>query len=526
VAAVIRVLGATVRFATTTPTVPGGVLVGPASQPVGHGVLETHAADVCAHTGGASSGTTNLPFQGASPLGGLSMPHADAPFSAAAFLRGMSPRPTSVAAADNALAAALANAKTAAAAAEERMRRAALAWEHEHTTADALARQVAEAERLLHASAGERVASSQQSPSTAPLPGVEPPGGPDNPMVAYLHLQAVGVPHIKTLVTVVLDSNSTSYARWQDQLLLVLRRYALDSHVLSDTPARARDPAWRHRDCIIMSWISGTISLDLQDIVRAPDPTARVMWLSVETQFLGNAQKRTLQLDAELRTLEQGDLSVSDYCRKMMSTADGLRDLGFTVPEHILVLNVLWGLPSNYEAVQTLLTHQQPPPTFLQVCDALTLEELTRGHQSPASTTPSSSTSRALVTAPPPSSASPPASLLGAPPPGPSGGGGVGGAVDAVVGAVGRLPPRLRPPSCSSSRRCALADSHPWSGRISMWPYQGQGGRGLVPRTSRRPWSRVLSPTRRPGLHLLRPARRGRGGGIRLPWRSPSALWG
>jgi hypothetical protein len=63
-------------------------------------------------------------------------------------------------------------------------------------------------------------------------------------MVAYLHLQAARVSHIKTLVTVVLDSNSTSYARWRDQLLLVLRRYALDGHVLTDTPARARDPAW------------------------------------------------------------------------------------------------------------------------------------------------------------------------------------------------------------------------------------------------------------------------------------------
>jgi hypothetical protein len=54
-------------------------------------------------------------------------------------------------------------------------------------------------------------------------------------MVAYLHLQAVGVPHIKNLIAVLLDSTSTSYARWRDQIFLVLRRYALDGHVLSDT---------------------------------------------------------------------------------------------------------------------------------------------------------------------------------------------------------------------------------------------------------------------------------------------------
>jgi hypothetical protein len=79
----------------------------------------------------------------------------------------------------------------------------------------------------------------------------------------------------------------------------------------------------------------------------------------------------------------------------------------------------LRGLPNSYEAVRTLLTHQQPSPTFLQVRGALTLEELTRGHHTPAST----STPRALVAAPPPSSALPPTSLLGAPP-GPSWGGG------------------------------------------------------------------------------------------------------
>jgi hypothetical protein len=107
--------------------------------------------------------------------------------------------------------------------------------------------------------------------------------------------------------------------------------------------------------------------------------------------------------------------------------------------------------------VRTLLTHQQPSPT-LQVRDALTLEELTRGHHTPASTS-----TRALIAAPPPPSASPPASLLGAPPPGPSGGGG-GGARPPWThwwGSWDAAHPGSDPPSCSSSRRCALADRLP-----------------------------------------------------------------
>jgi hypothetical protein len=58
-------------------------------------------------------------------------------------------------------------------------------------------------------------------------------------MVAYLHLQAAGVLHIKNLVSVVLDSTFTSYACWQDQVVLALLRCALDDHVLFDTSIEA-----------------------------------------------------------------------------------------------------------------------------------------------------------------------------------------------------------------------------------------------------------------------------------------------
>jgi hypothetical protein len=92
---------------------------------------------------------------------------------------------------------------------------AALAWEHERTTVDAVARRVAEEEHFLHAFEVKHVAtSSHQAPPTASLQqSAGPQLGKVDPMVAYLHLQAAGVPHIKNLVTVVLDSTSTSYTR-------------------------------------------------------------------------------------------------------------------------------------------------------------------------------------------------------------------------------------------------------------------------------------------------------------------------
>ena len=115
-----------------------------------------------------------------------------------------------------------------------------------------------------------------------------PPAGsgarydPTNPMVAQLHLQAAGVQNIKALVSVLLDPASSSYGRWRDQVLLALRRYALDDHVLVDSPIAARDVTWLRLDSVAMSWIFGTISLDLQDLVRTHGGTARQAWVMLE----------------------------------------------------------------------------------------------------------------------------------------------------------------------------------------------------------------------------------------------------
>jgi hypothetical protein len=286
------------------------------------------------------------------------MPLADAPLAAAALrgkaalLEGGAPAPHA------ALAAALLAAKAEASAAQERVRAAALAWERERTAADALARQVAEAERFMLGPSGhpplftEHGASFSSRPApAAPETGSRP--DPTDPMVAYLHLQAAAVPHIKNLVTVVLDSTSTSYARWRDQMLLALRRYVLDDHVLLDTLLTARDAAWLRLDSVVMSWIFGTLSLDLQDVVRTPGGTARQAWLALEGQFLGNAEARAIQLDAAFRHFEQGDLPIGEYCRQMKTKADALRDLGYPVHDRVLVLNVLRGLNARFAHLRT-----------------------------------------------------------------------------------------------------------------------------------------------------------------------------
>ena len=110
---------------------------------------------------------------------------------------------------------------------------AALTWQRERATADALALQVAEAERYLRISSGQPVDPEHGASSSnqAPPAGSGARYDPTDPMVAQLHLQAGGVQNIRVLVSVLLDPASSSYGCWRDQVLLTLHRYALDDHV-------------------------------------------------------------------------------------------------------------------------------------------------------------------------------------------------------------------------------------------------------------------------------------------------------
>jgi hypothetical protein len=159
--------------------------------------------------------------------------------------------------------------------------------------------------------------------------------------------------NVRQLVSIILDCSSTNYACWHDLMEQALQRYALLEHVTDDTPST--DPGWIRMDNIALNWISNSISADLHQVVRERGCTARHLWLTIENQFLGNREHRTLHLDAGFRTFVQGDLSVNEYCRKFKAMADGLADLGAPVDDQILVLNILRGLNQRFEHVGSII---------------------------------------------------------------------------------------------------------------------------------------------------------------------------
>jgi hypothetical protein len=195
---------------------------------------------------------------------------------------------------------------------------------------------------------------------------------------AALHAQAVAILNVKSLVPIVLDFTSPHFNRWRGLFLNTLERYALVDHVLSDDD-RSNDTMWKRMDCTVLSWLYGTINPELLEVVMNRDddpPIARLVWLGLEQQFIGNKESRALLLDAEFRTFVQGSLSISDYCHRLKSMADQLADLGEPVRDRTLVLNVLRGLNDRFSYLGALIQRQRPFPTFAEVKSDLRLAEI------------------------------------------------------------------------------------------------------------------------------------------------------
>jgi hypothetical protein len=153
-------------------------------------------------------------------------------------------------------------------------------------------------------------------------------------------------------------------------------------------------------DSVVLSWLHGTITVELQDIIRDQADIARQAWLALEDQFLGNRDARALHLDAQFHLFSQGDLSVGEYCRQMKGLADSLRDLGEPVADRTLVLNLLRGLSPRYGHLKALIKRSVPFPTFHAVRNELLLEELTMANEAP---TPASALYSAPTSGQPPS---------------------------------------------------------------------------------------------------------------------------
>ena len=216
---------------------------------------------------------------------------------------------------DSALDTALVAARAEYVAGQARLREAALASERD--AADALAKQIVEAEQLLTSPAshdGEAISSG--------LAGTGAVAGhpsstttvlwhdPADALVAQLHYQTGhSVQNIWLLVPVVLEPESPSYAWWRDLVLLTLRRYALDDHILLDAMGTVPTALWLRLNNIVLSsilgrshWTSMTSSATLRTLTGPGWRSRASFWatsrpgLYVSMQAFGRSSRVTSPL--------------------------------------------------------------------------------------------------------------------------------------------------------------------------------------------------------------------------------------
>jgi hypothetical protein len=107
--------------------------------------------------------------------------------------------------------------------------------------------------------------------------------------------------------------------KWRMLISVLLGKYELSDHVAFETPAADHTAEWNREDFIVRSWLYGSISDEILDIIMAENQSAFDAYMLIRNLFLDNQMTRAVHLEAEFRALVQGDLSITAYCRNQKS---------------------------------------------------------------------------------------------------------------------------------------------------------------------------------------------------------------
>jgi hypothetical protein len=136
--------------------------------------------------------------------------------------------------------------------------------------------------------------------------------------------------NIRIHVPIQLDLLESNYSQWRCLFDSVLGKFGLTGHVHSPPPID-RDAKWSQIDCCLTNWTYTTVTKSAFDLIYKPDASASIIWSDIEGLFRDNEMQHVVLLEAEFRSVVQGDLSISDYRSKLKKLADNLRYVGHPV---------------------------------------------------------------------------------------------------------------------------------------------------------------------------------------------------
>ncbi|XP_022029035.1 uncharacterized protein LOC110930114 [Helianthus annuus] len=118
-------------------------------------------------------------------------------------------------------------------------------------------------------------------------------------------------------------------------------------------------PAWKEIDALVLQWIYDTISDDLLSKIIDTETTARAAWLKMEKFYLSNKRVRAVALETRFCNLTLAACSsLDDYCQRLKELANQLGDVDQPITDSRLVLQLVRGLPSEFDTTAALINSQ------------------------------------------------------------------------------------------------------------------------------------------------------------------------
>nr|XP_020165113.1 uncharacterized protein LOC109750564 [Aegilops tauschii subsp. strangulata] len=166
------------------------------------------------------------------------------------------------------------------------------------------------------------------------------------------------------------------YFAWKTYFSLLFRENNLVDHVDGTVDSRAMvdDSEWTAIDATLIRWFFTTISKDLFHTVVSDGDDARAMWVKLNGLFIDNKLQRRVFLQQEFFDCHQDEQSIDDYCRRLKTLADELRDIGAKVDDDLVLSTLTAGLNEDFDNAASNLT-LMPEPSFPKFVAYLRLEE-------------------------------------------------------------------------------------------------------------------------------------------------------
>ncbi|GJU27104.1 ribonuclease H-like domain-containing protein [Tanacetum coccineum] len=134
----------------------------------------------------------------------------------------------------------------------------------------------------------------------------------------------------------------------------------------------------------------------MDKVVTTPS-NAKALWDHLKDLFHDNKEDMALNLYNELRSINIGKMTVNEYCTKIWSMADRLKNLGCVVSDKNLVIYTVNGLDSKFATLVEIIRHRETFPSFENVRTMLLLKESSFNDDSGSSTDFASSSSSPMV---------------------------------------------------------------------------------------------------------------------------------